>query len=131
MTKQQINAKQREYRFKTGNLCTHKYEKSVNGFLVRLYRNMKSRVTGVQKLKFHLYRGKCLLPKDEFYAWANSSPEFKMLFENWKLNNYDRKLTPSVDRIDSSDGYCLSNMAWVTHSENSRRGSLSFHRKAA
>lgn len=131
MTQQQINARQREYRNRTKNLSTIKYEKTVNGFLVRLYRNMKSRISGVQKLKHHLYKNKELLNKDDFYAWAKSSPDFNLLFNNWTDSHYDRKLTPSVDRVDSSVGYLLSNMVWVTHSENSRRGSISQWRNKA
>jgi len=115
---------QREYRARTGNKCTKKYEKTKKGFLMRLYRNMQSRITGVQKLKFHLYHDKYLLPRNDFYEWALSSPDFHQLFELWKISDYERKLTPSVDRIDSKIGYSLDNMEWVTHSENSRRGSL-------
>lgn len=115
---------QREHRKKTNNLDTRKYEKTINGFLVRLYRNMKSRVSGVQKLKYHLYKDKDLLDKQTFYQWAKSSKTFLKLYSKWIENNYDRKLTPSVDRINSQEGYCLSNMEWVTHSENLRRGSI-------
>ena len=116
---------QREYRKRTGNACTAKYEKTHKGFLMRLYRNMQSRVTGVQKKKHHLYKGIYLLPREEFYGWAGESEEFFRLFMIWKDNGYDRKLTPTVDRIDSDGGYELSNMEWVTHSENSRRGAVS------
>lgn len=119
----------REYRRRTGNAVTHRYEKTPNGFLMRLYCNMQSRVNGVQQAKFHLYAGKDLLPRDEFYAWAKPHPEFARLFEAWELSGYDQKLTPTVDRIDSSRGYELSNMEWVTHSENSSRGARG--RKAA
>lgn len=118
---------QREYRARTGNSCTWKYEKTMNGFLMRLYRNMKSRVTGVQRLKFHLYAGCELVSKEEFYSWAKESEEFLKLFSDWVMSNYDRKLTPSVDRVDSTYGYRLDNMEWVTHSENSRRGALNQH----
>lgn len=104
-----------------------KYEKTMTGFLMRLYRNMQSRVTGVQKLKFHLYEGKSLLPRKEFYDWANKSEQFHLLYEIWTQSKYDRKLTPSVDRIDSSKGYELDNMRWITHSENSRLGSFNAH----
>jgi len=99
-----------------------KYEKGVNGYLMRMYRNMKSRVTGVQKLKFHLYQGKEILPKEEFYSWAKSSEKFYQLFSQYVESGRDRKLAPSVDRIDSNKGYTIENMEWVTHSENSRRG---------
>jgi len=114
---------QRQYRRNNNNAVTKKYEKTKRGKLMRIYRNMVSRVTGVQKAKYHLYQGRCLLGKEEFYDWALNSPEFHALFKAWQSSGYDRKLAPSVDRVDSSKGYELSNMEWVTHSENSRRGS--------
>lgn len=116
---------QKKYRQKTNNMATKKYEKTKNGFLMRVYRNMKSRIVGVQKLKHHLYSGKYLLEKEEFYQWAKSNSKFFILFAEWQSSGFDRKLTPSVDRIDSSKGYFLGNMEWVTHSENSRRGGCS------
>lgn len=123
------NKHQREKRKADGNTSTHKYEKTKKGFLMREYRNMKSRVTGVQKQKAHLYLGKPLLPREMFYAWALASPEFHSLFKAWENSHYERVLCPSVDRMDSDKGYVLSNMEWVTHSENSRRGSVSYKRK--
>jgi hypothetical protein len=122
------NEKQRLYREKTNNSISKKYEKTPNGFLMRMYRNMKSRVTGVQAQKFHLYKGKELLRKDDFYAWAKGNPTFWKLYEIYKNSGYDRKLAPSVDRVDSSKGYVIENMEFVTHSENSRRGSNSIYR---
>jgi len=125
---EKINEKNR-YRYHNGRKPYYaKYEKTITGFLMRLYRNMQSRVTGVQKLKFHLYAGKTLLPRQEFYDWANKSEEFHILYDIWKQGGYDRKLTPSVDRIDSDRGYELDNMRWITHSENSRLGAISVKR---
>ena len=118
------NRRQREYRKEVKNICTTKYEKTEKGFLVRLYRNMKSRITGVQKQKFYLYEGKELLDKEDFYKWALSNDDFKTLFNTYKENGYKRTLAPSVDRINSQIGYIISNMEFVTHSENSRRGNL-------
>jgi len=96
---------------------------------MRLYRNMKSRVQGVQKVKFHLYEGKELMGRDQFYEWAISSVEFYTLFMEWEKSNYTRRLAPSVDRVDPTKGYSLDNMEWVTMSENSRRGNLSKTKK--
>lgn len=114
---------QREYRRKNKNRCTKRYEKTKKGFLMRKYRNMQSRVLGIQYKKAHLYKGLSLLPRDNFYDWALASPEFNSLFQNWENSDYDRRLCPTVDRIDSSQGYVLDNMRWLTHSENSRLGS--------
>lgn len=122
------NARQKAYRKASGNAATNRYERTKKGKLMRIYRNMLSRVTGVQAAKYHLYRGKSILPKEKFYEWAMNQKRFHALFDAWVASGYDRKLAPSVDRIDSSQGYKISNMEWVTHSENSRRGNLSRHR---
>jgi hypothetical protein len=129
MTKEERLLSQRERRKSNNNADTRKYEKTVNGFLMRLYRNMKSRIQGVQKQKAHLYANKELLDKESFYSWAKSSKEFASLWYLWVASGYTRKLTPSVDRVDSSKGYTPDNMEWVTHSVNSSRGSLSKQRK--
>ena len=60
---------QRKKRLETNNKYTKKYERTVNGFLVRKYRNMQSRVEGVQYKKSHLYEGLELLERDDVYAW--------------------------------------------------------------
>jgi hypothetical protein len=118
-------ARQRERRELSNNANTKRYEKTKKGKLMRMYRNMLSRIDGVQKKKAHLYAGKQILTRDEFYEWALSSRRFHELFNAWEKSNYDRRLSPSVDRVNSSLGYTVENMEWVTHSENSRRGALS------
>ena len=123
------NAWQRAHRKANGNAHTLKYERTKHGKLMRIYRNMKSRIDGVQWTKAHLYQGKYLLPKDEFYVWAMMSPDFHRLYAEWVESGYERKLAPSVDRKDSSVGYRPWNMEWVTHSENSRRGAVSPRRQ--
>ena len=120
---------QRQYRLKNKNRCTKKYEKTHKGFLVRLYRNMLSRISGVQKVKHYLYEGKELLPKEEFYSWTLSSTSFYTLWDEYEKQGFPQKLAPSVDRKDSSLGYSSDNMEWVTHSENSRRGAVQRHKK--
>lgn len=101
------------------------YEKKPDGFIMRLYRNMKSRIEGIQKKKHHLYKGKSLLSKEDFYQWAKDNKAFIELFKAYVDSGFDRKLAPSVDRIDSSVGYEIGNIEFVTHSENSRRGGKS------
>jgi hypothetical protein len=118
----------REHRKRTRNRSTRTYEKTPQGFLMRTYRNMQSRVSGVQWKKAHLYAGLSLLPRETFYEWARASPEFHRLYKAWIDSGFDRKLTPSVDRIDSSRGYEIDNMQWLTHSDNSLRGTISRHR---
>jgi hypothetical protein len=108
---------QRKTRKVNNNLYSRKYEKTKNGFLVRLYNNMKRRINGVHH-KSHLYANKELIDKKTFNEWSLNSNQFHNLFEVWKDSEYKRVLTPSVDRIDSEYGYKLDNMRWVTFSEN-------------
>lgn len=121
MTQEERLEKQRQHRIRTGNKDTKRYEKTENGFLMRMYRNMKSRVTGVQSKKAHLYAGKDILPKEEFFEWAKCSPMFRVLFKHYSDNGCQMKDAPTVDRVDSGLGYTLDNMQWVTHSVNSSR----------
>lgn len=122
MTKEQKNKRQREYRKKIGDIHTKKYEKTKPGFLMRSYRNMKSRILGIQKIKHHLYFGKELIEKEKFYNWSLNNNEFHYLFKQWQESDYQRRLTPSVDRIDSRKGYSLDNMEWVPFYINCSRG---------
>lgn len=116
---------QRARRKATGNSTTKKYEKTRKGFLMRVYRNMKSRVEGVQRKKAHLYKGLPILPKEEFYEWALSNKNYNDLFDKWTESGYDRKISPSIDRIDSTKGYLKGNIRWLTHSQNSLLGNQS------
>lgn len=120
------NEKQKLRRHNWNNYDTKKYEKTPNGFIMRLYRNMQSRITGVQKQKAHLYCGKELLSREDFYRWAKETTvnKFSEMFEVYKNSGYDRRFAPTVDRIDSKLGYFPENMQWLTHSENSRLGAL-------
>lgn len=115
------NLRLREYRKRTNNAATKKYEKTKKGFLMRTYRNMQSRINGIQKLKAHLYKGKELLPRQDFYDWSLANNSFHSLFAAWEEAEHNQKLTPSINRIDPTRGYTLDNMEWITHSENSRQ----------
>ena len=123
------NTKQRERRKATGDQSTKRYEKTKGGYLMRSYRNMLSRVSGVQSKKAHLYEGLDILTKEEFYEWSINDETFNSLFDGYRESGYDMRLAPSVDREDSSLGYNLDNMRWLPHWKNSQLGSLSRHNK--
>lgn len=115
------SSKRRE---EVGNIDSYKYEKTIEGFLMRAYRNMKSRITGVQKKKHYLYVGKELLSKEDFYAWARGNSDFLKLYKEWANFEFNQKLTPSVNRINPNIGYVISNMEWITNSQNSALSSV-------
>jgi len=123
------NADQRAARAASNDSATKRYEKSFNGYLMRTYRNMKSRVSGILKKKAHLYEGLEILSKESFYTWAKSDDEYSRLYEQWVGSGYEYRLAPSIDRIDSSKGYILENMRWLPHWKNSQLGNQSGHAK--
>lgn len=125
MEQKKINEMQRKRRKLNNNADVKKYEKTKSGFLVRCYRNMKSRILGIQSKKSHLYSGKSLLTKEEFYLWSKSNQSFHDLFVAWETSGYERRLTPSVDRIDSRFGYDIANIEWVPFYINCSRGGKS------
>ncbi|HBT0444859.1 TPA: hypothetical protein MA058_003515 [Klebsiella pneumoniae] len=113
-------------------LWTKQYEKSVKGYLVRCYRNMESRVSGVQKRKLHLYNGLFILPRKDFYDFSLKSDTYITLLNRYKESGYKPSLAPSIDRIYPWFGYHLENIRWVSHSENSantrgKEGDKSLH----
>lgn len=116
---------QREHRKKTNNSDTKRYERTKKGKLMRTYRNMESRTKGVVKGKSHLYQGLEILSRQSFYDWSLSCKDFNSLYDDWVSSGFDKKLSPSIDRIDTSKGYTLDNMRWLTHSENSSIGAKS------
>jgi len=118
------NKVQRDYRNKRNGLLSQSiYDKTKKGFLVRCYRNMKSRVSGV--IKKGNYKGLPILEKELFYQMSISNKDFNLLFDKWEKSNYERKIVPSIDRINSKEGYVVGNIRWVTLSENSRLGAIS------
>jgi hypothetical protein len=129
-TQEEINKRQRELRKLNGNVSTKKYERSKKGFLMRKYHHMRGRVNGEKWYAgVHLWAGKEILDKTVFYEWAISNPDFHRLFEAWEKSGYERNLCPSVDRLDSSKGYILGNMEFVTFLENATRGARSLWSK--
>ncbi len=122
------NELQRIRRSMNNNIETKKYEKTINGFIMRAYRNMKSRITGVQKKKFHLYKGKDLLEKEVFYSFAKADENFNILFKIYKESGYQIRLCPSVDRINPNLGYTLENIRFIEQYKNSSNTSRVFRK---
>lgn len=104
-------------------MANRKYWKTLSGKLMMTYNNMSKRVRGYTKA--HLYEGLEILDRQTFYTWSKLNPAFNSLHGDWELSGYERRLSPSIDRIDSSMGYTIDNIRWITLSENSRLGAIS------
>lgn len=98
-----------------------KYNRTLRGVISNRWTKMRERVEGKTPKGREKYLGLYLCPKDLFIEWASSDKALIELHRNWVLNNYSMKFSPSIDRIDSTKGYSIDNMQWMTHSENSRK----------
>lgn len=108
-----------------GRFCSvHKNKATIDKFLIRCYTNMWQRVSGKASHNRGNWAGKPILPRDVFYTWAKNHPDFLSLYKRWFMSDFDRKLTPSVNRMDSSKGYVLGNIEWMTNSQNSGLSSV-------
>lgn len=85
---------------------------------------MQSRVKGTATSTPYLYNGLTIMPRSEFIKWASDNVSFLRLYKRWVVNDLDRKLTPSPNRINSKKGYTISNVEWVTSSQNSALASV-------
>ena len=61
-----------------------------------------------------------MISKQEYYNFSLNDEGYNRLMELWRVNNYNEKLTPSLDRIDKTRGFVEDNLRWVTNSEQSR-----------
>jgi hypothetical protein len=91
-------------------------------FKHRFY-GIKARVNGYAIRKYQV-EGTIMFSKEEFLKWCDQKNNFKTfnyLFKKWSEENYPRRLTPSIDRIDNKKGYTLKNIHWITQKENSSK----------
>lgn len=102
------------------NYCsTHQHNATITSFLNKVYNDMKARVNGkTKKSDAKYYVGKPILSKDAFTNWARNHPDFLKLYKQYFMSRFDKKLAPSVNRMDSNMGYTLNNMEWVSFSQN-------------
>jgi len=99
---------------------TQRYRKTPRGYLNRIYGGIKTRCKNTRYKKNKKYHGLPVMDWEEFVEWG-LSPEFLELYARYLESGKDRKLAPSVDRIDPSKGYVKGNVRWLTLSENSKR----------
>jgi len=94
-----------------------------NYIFLHKYSGIKNR--SMKKMKNNYSScGKKYCTKDEFLNWCNEFENmkiFKKLWKKWKNNNFDRKFAPSIDRINNNIGYELSNIRWLSLSENCKK----------
>lgn len=104
------------------NEIVKRYKRTLKGMILDRFKEMRCRVEGKRPKGKHRYEGLPICEKEDFLNWSLSSLELLNLYNQWVKSDYKRSLSPSVDRINSSDGYLLNNIRWITQSENSSLG---------
>jgi len=59
--------------------------------------------------------------KEELRFWLLSQDIFEKLYRCWVDSDYDKNLRPSVDRLDESIGYSMSNIQLMTWYDNYKK----------
>ena len=104
-----------------------KYEKTrtqLDYFVKKVYCGMRDRCTVPNSHSSKYYFGLPLLDREEFLEFSLNDEDLKKLFKEWVDSEWERKLTPSIDRIFPNLGYTINNIQWITVSENSKRANL-------
>lgn len=113
------NRKKREEFY--NNFDRNRYRNNIRRMMVLKYNSMRRRINGLN-LHSNLL-GKELLSKEDFIKWAfgEGKKSFMKLYKVWVKNDFPRKLSPSIDRIDNNKGYVLGNLQWLTQSDNVKK----------
>lgn len=87
------------------------------------YMNIKHRCEGKIKASTR-YKGTDYCSKKEFIDWCykeENMNKFVKLWSLWRSSGFERKLTPSIDRIDTTKGYTSGNMQWLSSVNNTKK----------
>lgn len=90
------------------------YRRTKNGWLTESYSSQKS----CSKKRGHPPPS---YSKKELKTWVYSQSKFNVMFIEWEKSNYNKNMSPSIDRLDDEKPYTLSNIQILTWFENSRK----------
>jgi hypothetical protein len=89
---------------------TQKRQKTLEGLVKKIYHNQRM-TSGKMGRALPNYTEK------ELYCWMMSHNYFPM-WQTWVNSNYDKWLSPSIDRINNQLSYTLDNIQLTTWKEN-------------
>ncbi len=93
------------------------YGKTIAGLVTSIYHNQLKR----SKKRGHKAPD---YTAQELREWLSLNGKFEELYTAWVESNYEKNLSPSLNRLDDSKGYSFSNMEVVTWKENNEKAHL-------
>lgn len=94
--------------------CRWKENRTIKGVIFTIYGAQKAS----SKNRGHLQPS---YSRDEFLEYCLNSTIFNKIYKYYVDSGFDRRLRPSIDRIDNSVGYSFENIQVVTWGENEAR----------
>ncbi len=90
---------------------TQKWKRTKEGIISVIYSNQKthSKSRGHRPPEY---------TKEELTEWLYSQKEFHEIHKEWAEGGYNKRLTPSVDRLIDTVHYCFGNIQLLTWREN-------------
>lgn len=105
--------------------CWHTYKRrnQPEFYLRQKWSEIKQRCSNINKnehtTRNYLGRNYCSL--EEFLSKFNKDPIYLKIFNEWRSYNFAIKYSPSIDRIDNKKDYIITNLQFLTHSQNSSK----------
>jgi len=94
-----------------------KYLRTINGLISQIYRGQirNSKKRGHTNPEY---------TREWFDNWFKSQPTLEKIYSDWQKSNFDKDLTPSVDRKNANKHYLKDNIQLTTWKYNKRKGEL-------
>jgi hypothetical protein len=93
-----------------------KYKTSKKGLVYSMHIKIRERTK--ENYRTPYWRGMEFIDKATFVSFVMLDSNFNKLYDNWVESEFNEKLTPSIDRINSDIGYVLGNLQIITNEEN-------------
>ena len=111
--------KESKRRFRAKNSMLLKTEFDIVRFAKNIYRH-RAEIT--RRRKDVWVTGDEIISKEDFIDFCkDNEQEIRELWENWKEHDYNRQLSPSLDRIDNNKGYVAGNLQFLTLRANQQK----------